>query len=58
VVAAGSAAVRAAQEVTRTIPIMIIIAGQDTVELGLTPSLARPDGNITGVVHGDPQDRV
>ena len=50
--AAGSAAVRAAQEATRTIPIVINIAGQDTVELGLTPSLARPGGNVTGVVLG------
>ena len=52
VVAGGSAAARAAQEATRTIPIVIIIAGQDTVELGLTPSLARPGGNVTGVVLG------
>ncbi len=52
IVAAGSAAVRAAQEATRTIPIVILIAGQDTVELGLTPSLARPGGNVTGVVLG------
>jgi putative ABC transport system substrate-binding protein len=52
VVAGGTAAVRAAQEATRTIPIVIIIAGQDTVELGLTPSLARPGGNVTGVVLG------
>jgi ABC-type uncharacterized transport system substrate-binding protein len=50
--AAGSAAVRAAQEATRVIPIVILIAGQDTVELGLTPSLSRPGGNLTGVVLG------
>jgi putative ABC transport system substrate-binding protein len=31
---------------------VINIAGQDTVELGLTPSLARPGGNVTGVVLG------
>ena len=49
VVAGGTAAVRAAQEATRTIPIVVIIAGQDTVDLGLTPSLARPGGNVTGV---------
>jgi putative ABC transport system substrate-binding protein len=52
IVAGGTAAVRAAQEATKTIPIVIIIAGQDTVELGLTPSLARPGGNVTGVVLG------
>jgi putative ABC transport system substrate-binding protein len=52
IIAGGSAAVRAAQEATRTIPIVVIIAGQDTVDLGLTPSLARPGGNVTGVVLG------
>jgi ABC-type uncharacterized transport system substrate-binding protein len=52
IVAGGSAAVRAAQAATKTIPIVIIIAGQDPVELGLAPSLARPGGNITGVVLG------
>ena len=50
--AGGSAAVRAAQEATKAIPIVILIAGQDTVELGLTLSLSRPGGNITGVVLG------
>jgi putative ABC transport system substrate-binding protein len=52
VVASGTAAAWAAQGATRTIPIVILIAGQDTVELGLTPSLARPGGNVTGVVLG------
>jgi hypothetical protein len=33
-------------------PPKFIIAGQDPVELGLTPSLARPGGNVTGVVLG------
>jgi putative ABC transport system substrate-binding protein len=52
IVAGGSAAVRAAQSATKAIPIVFIIAGQDPVELGLTPSLARPGGNVTGVVLG------
>ena len=52
IVAGGSAAVRAAQAATKAIPIVFIIAGQDSVELGLTPSLARPGGNVTGVVLG------
>ena len=50
--AAGSGAVRAAHEATKEIPIVILIAGQDTVALGLTPSLSRPGGNLTGVVLG------
>jgi len=37
----------AAKEATREIPIVIIAA--DPIETGIAPSLARPDGNITGV---------
>ena len=37
----------AAKQATRDIPIVIIVA--DPVETGIVPSLARPDGNITGV---------
>jgi ABC-type uncharacterized transport system substrate-binding protein len=48
IVAAGSnLAVRAAQQATSTIPIIIITAS-DPVELGHVASLARPGGNITG----------
>jgi putative ABC transport system substrate-binding protein len=48
IVAAGSnVAVRAAQQATSTIPIIIITAS-DPVELGHVASLARPGGNITG----------
>lgn len=52
IVAFGSDAVRAAQGATKTIPIVCFIAGADPVELGLAPSLARPGGNVTGVVLG------
>ena len=43
----GDPAIRAAQEATKTIP--IIAATDDLVEAGLVASLARPGGNTTGV---------
>jgi putative ABC transport system substrate-binding protein len=43
----GSAATRAAQQATTTIPIVMIAIG-DPVRAGFVPSLARPGGNITG----------
>src|ERR1700730_1178329 len=47
IVTTGSAATRAAQQATTTIPIVMISLG-DPVRAGLVPSLARPGGNITG----------
>jgi putative ABC transport system substrate-binding protein len=44
---AGEEAVRAAQQVTKTIPIVAIVG--DMLGSGLVTSLARPDGNTTGV---------
>ena len=49
IVAAGSDAIRAAQQATRTIPIVIAVGGGDLVARGLVRSLARPGGNITGL---------
>jgi putative ABC transport system substrate-binding protein len=47
IVCAGDAAIRAAQQATTTIPILGIT--DDMVGSGLVHSLARPDGNTTGV---------
>jgi putative ABC transport system substrate-binding protein len=52
IVAAAEPAIRAAKKATSTIPI-VIRTGADPVRTGLVASLARPGGNITGVVSSD-----
>jgi putative tryptophan/tyrosine transport system substrate-binding protein len=47
VLTAGDAAIRAAQAATRVTPILAI--SDDMVGAGLVRSLARPEGNLTGV---------
>jgi putative ABC transport system substrate-binding protein len=47
-VAAGSAAIRTAQQATRTIPI-VMAATPDPVAQGFVTSMARPGGNTTGL---------
>jgi putative ABC transport system substrate-binding protein len=47
ILCAGDAAIRAAQQATKTIP--ILAATDDMVGSGLVRSLAKPDGNTTGV---------
>ena len=51
VVAGGIPQVRAAKNATKTIPIVMMGAGNDPVAEGLIESLARPGGNITGLTH-------
>lgn len=48
IVVSGNAATLAARQATTTVPIIAIMA--TPVELGIVASLARPGGNVTGVV--------
>ncbi|HET8575732.1 MAG TPA: ABC transporter substrate-binding protein [Methylomirabilota bacterium] len=48
ILALGTPSARAAKQATKTIPIVMVYAG-DPVESGLVTSLARPGGNVTGL---------
>jgi len=47
IITSGTAQARTIQQVTTTIPILVVVTG-DPVGTGLVASLARPGGNITG----------
>jgi len=49
IVAVGNAAARAAKQATSSIPI-VVFGNLDPVASGLVPNLARPGGNVTGVL--------
>jgi putative tryptophan/tyrosine transport system substrate-binding protein len=53
VVARGTPVVRAAKNLTKTIPIVMVGSGLDPVGAGLVDSLARPGGNVTGMTNLD-----
>jgi putative ABC transport system substrate-binding protein len=48
IVAAPTSAIRAAQQATRTVPIVMAFSG-DPIGEGLVAALARPGGNVTGL---------
>jgi putative ABC transport system substrate-binding protein len=47
----GDPVVRATQNATKTIPVVIVGAGIDPVVAGHVESLARPGGNVTGITN-------
>ena len=48
IVTSGSQAIQAVKQATSTIPVVMAVSG-DPVETGFVTSLARPDGNLTGL---------
>jgi putative ABC transport system substrate-binding protein len=55
VAAGGAPLIQAAENATKTIPIVMVGQGSDPVEAGHVESLAHPGGNITGVTNLNPE---
>ena len=53
-VTGGTPGTRAAQQATRTIPLVMTVVG-DPIEAGFVAGLAKPGGNITGLTQMSPQ---
>jgi putative ABC transport system substrate-binding protein len=53
IIAGGIHWIRAAKDATKTIPLIMVGAGNDPVEAGLIESLARPGVNVTGLTNLD-----
>ena len=53
-VTGGSPGTRAAQQATRTIPLVMTVVG-DPIDSGFVANLAQPGGNITGLTQMSPQ---
>jgi len=49
IVARATSSIRAAKQVTATIPIVMSATGQDPIQAGFIASLARPGGDVTGL---------
>jgi putative ABC transport system substrate-binding protein len=55
VIVAGGAAIAAAAKATNTIPIVMSYSGEDPIAAGFAASVARPGGNVTGLVIWSPE---
>jgi putative ABC transport system substrate-binding protein len=49
--AGGEVSIRAAKEATSTIPVVMVAVDFDPIARGYVASLARPGGNMTGVIY-------
>jgi putative ABC transport system substrate-binding protein len=53
--AGGEASIRAAKEATSTVPVVMVAVDFDPFARGYVTSLARPNGNMTGVIFQQPE---